>query len=76
MPVCFLTRDRKGVDPDGRGDMEALRDVEGGKTVSRVYYMRKKAIFNKREKRNAISIIDTHTQILNTLNIFNIKYLI
>jgi hypothetical protein len=32
---------RKGVDLDGREDMEELREVEGQETLFRVYCMRK-----------------------------------
>ena len=49
----FLMRDRKGVDLDGRRGGEELGGVEGGETIIRIYYVRKKSIFNKRkiEKR-------------------------
>jgi hypothetical protein len=39
-------RDRKGVDQDGRGSVEDLGEVGGGETVVRVYYVKKKSIFN------------------------------
>ena len=39
MPVCFLGRDRKGVDLHGRGRGEGIRGLGGGKTVIRIYYM-------------------------------------
>jgi hypothetical protein len=42
-------RDRKGVDPNRRGSKEELGGVEGGETIFRIYYMRKKSIFNRRE---------------------------
>jgi hypothetical protein len=32
-----------------RGSGEELRGVEGGKTIIKIYYMRKKSIFNKRK---------------------------
>lgn len=34
MPVCFLTRERKGVDLDGRGGWEDLGGVGEGKSLS------------------------------------------
>lgn len=37
----FLMADRKGVDLDGRGDMEELDGVEGREIIIRIYYMRK-----------------------------------
>ena len=42
-------RDRKGVDPDGKGDGEELGGV-GRETVIRLYCMRKESIFNKKGK--------------------------
>jgi hypothetical protein len=51
-PVCLLVRDRKGEDPDGRGDGEELGGLQGQETVIRMYYVRiKKSIFNKRKKQ-------------------------
>ena len=37
----FLMRDRKGVDLEGKGGGEELGGINGGKTVIRIYYMRK-----------------------------------
>lgn len=45
----FLTRDRKGVDWDGRGGGEGLGGVEGGETIIRIYYVRNESIFNEGE---------------------------
>lgn len=33
--LIFLVRDRKGVDPGGRGGGEHLGDLEGGETIFR-----------------------------------------
>lgn len=41
--------DRKGGDLDGKGGSQKLGRVEGGETVIRIYYMRKKSIFDKRK---------------------------
>jgi hypothetical protein len=41
MPVCFLVRDRNGVDLDERRGREELGGVEGGETMVQIYYMRK-----------------------------------
>lgn len=46
----FLMRDRKGMDPEGRGGREELGGVEGEVYIIRIDCMRKKSIFNKREK--------------------------
>lgn len=45
----FLMRDRKGLDPDGRGSREELGWTEGEKTVTRICRV-KKSIFSKRRK--------------------------
>jgi hypothetical protein len=39
------------VNPDRRGGGEGLRRVEGGETVIRIHYKRKRSIFNKRRKK-------------------------
>jgi hypothetical protein len=41
MSVYFLRRDRKGVDPDGRGCGEGVGGAEEGETIIRIYYMNK-----------------------------------
>jgi hypothetical protein len=41
-------RDRKGMDPEGRGGREELGGVEGEVYIIRIDCMRKKSIFNKR----------------------------
>ena len=46
-------RDRKKVDPDDRGSGEKLREVEGGETISSMYYVRKK-IFSMKGKKKVI----------------------
>lgn len=40
LDVCFLIKDRKGVDMDGRGDGTELGAVEGRDTVIRKYYIK------------------------------------
>lgn len=42
MTLCLLMRDRKRIDPDGRGVGKELGGVEGGRTIIRVYYVRRK----------------------------------
>lgn len=37
MPGCFLTRDRKNVDADGRGEEEEFGWVGEGETIIRLY---------------------------------------
>lgn len=48
MPVCFLRRLRKGVELDGRRGGEKLEEVEGRKTMVRIYCVGK-YIYNKKE---------------------------
>ena len=43
-------KDRKGVDPDGRGGGEKLEGEEGGETTLRIYYVRKKIFSIKGER--------------------------
>lgn len=45
-------RERKGVDPEGRGGGEELRGGGGVETIIRVCCVRKEYIFNKRKKEN------------------------
>lgn len=40
MPVCFLTRDTKNVDPDGRWSEEEFERVWKGEAIIRIYYMK------------------------------------
>lgn len=42
LEVCSLIRGREGVDPDGRGGGKELGGAEGGETIIRIYYVRKK----------------------------------
>lgn len=39
----------KGVDLDGKGGREVFEEVEEGKTIPRIYYIRKVSMLNKRE---------------------------
>lgn len=41
-------RDRRGVDPDGRGGVGELGRVEGRETLIRIHYVRKRFIFNRK----------------------------
>lgn len=50
MLVCFLTKDRKDVEPDGRGSREELG--KGNHNQNILY--EKKYFFNKRKKINVI----------------------
>lgn len=47
----FLIKDRNGVDPNARGGREEVGGVEEGKTLIRIYYMKKRIHFNKREEK-------------------------
>lgn len=40
MSVCFLWKDRKGVDMGGEGGKEGLKGEEGGVTVIRTHYIK------------------------------------
>jgi hypothetical protein len=44
-------RDRKQIDPDWKGIGKELGEVERGEIVIRIYYMRKRSIFNKRRTK-------------------------
>lgn len=48
MTACFLMRERKGMDQNGRPSGEELEGVEGRETVVKTYYI-KKSLFNKRK---------------------------
>lgn len=50
MPICFLRRDRKDVDLDGRGKGEGQGVLGGGETVIRIYCTEKR-IFNKSKRK-------------------------
>ena len=52
LEACSFLKGNRGGRSGGRERWGQLGGVEGGKTVSRVYYMRKKAIFNKRENNS------------------------
>ena len=41
MPVCFLRRNRMGVDLDGRGDGKAVERTEKGENAITICLMRK-----------------------------------
>lgn len=44
-------KDRKRTELDGREVREEIGGVEEGKIIIRIYYVKKKSVFNKREKR-------------------------
>lgn len=44
-PVCFLMRDKKWVDPDGKGCGEELGGVDTGETVIKIHHVREKIYF-------------------------------
>jgi hypothetical protein len=41
VPVCFLTRDRTGVDPVEFGGREEIGGVERRETIMRIYCLKK-----------------------------------
>lgn len=47
-------RNKKGGDLKGSGGGEELEEIEGDKTIIRIYYMRKDYILNKRERNNLL----------------------
>jgi hypothetical protein len=49
--ICFLRRDRTGMDLDGRGGGKKLGGVEGKEARIRIYCM-KKNLFSIKEKEN------------------------
>ena len=53
-------RDRKGVDMDRRGGCQELGGVEGKKTVTMIYCMRKDSIFNKAGRKTNVIISYLH----------------
>lgn len=42
-------QDRKGIDPEVRGDWEGIKEVDG--VIIRLYYVRKRSIFNKKNEK-------------------------
>lgn len=38
---CFLRKDKKGVDPEGRGGRDELEEIEDGETINRIYWVKK-----------------------------------
>lgn len=46
-----------GMDPDGKGGGEELREVEGEETIVRIYFVTKTSIFNKRGKEKSLNYI-------------------
>lgn len=48
MLVCFLTKDRKGIEPDGRASREDLGGAGGRETIIRTYCV--KNVFLIKEK--------------------------
>lgn len=49
MPFCFLRRDRRTVDSDGRGGREDIGGIGKGEVVIRIYCMKK--LFSTKEKQ-------------------------
>ena len=50
LKACFfLTKDRKEVAPDEMGNREELEGIQRGKTVIRIYYVRKRLFLIKWE---------------------------
>lgn len=72
MPLYSLMRDRKGVEPDGRGGGEELKEVEG-KTVKNI--SNKKNLFSITEKikRKKSYLLDSMTSYHNG-NFYSWKY--
>lgn len=57
LDLCsFLTRDRKIMDPHGRGDREELGEKERGKTVFRLCSVGKESLLTK-DKKLSFSIL-------------------
>ena len=50
MPVCFLMRDRKCIDPDGRRGVEKLGGIQRRETIIKIYCI-EKSIFKKTNKK-------------------------
>lgn len=47
MLVCFLIKDRKGAEPDGRGSREELGGAGGRETIIRTYCVKKYILIKK-----------------------------
>lgn len=54
MLVCFLIKDIKGVELDGRGYRGYRGGIEGGKMVIKTYYMRKNLFSLKEGKGDKV----------------------
>lgn len=52
MPICFLRKDRKGVDANGRESGKELGEGVGGKDTFRIYCMKKLFSIGKIINRN------------------------
>lgn len=50
LEACFLMREEKEIDPDGRGGKVEL-GVKRGKSIIRVYFVRKRNCSHKRETK-------------------------
>jgi hypothetical protein len=59
----FSTERQKWLDLDGQRGGEELTGVEGGETVIRIHYVRKKCIFNNNNSNNK-NIIKTPNYLL------------
>lgn len=56
MPVCFLReKPRRDVDLGGRGGGDDLGGVTGERTLTGVYHMKKKSIFNYKKENNKVN---------------------
>lgn len=42
------------MDPQGRGGREGLEGIEDGQTINRIYWVKKKSVFNKRGRKNSL----------------------
>lgn len=59
--VCFLMRDREGMDLTGGRGGEELGTGKGGETVIRINYVRKMCIFNIRGKKKRRHTVEENT---------------
>ena len=53
MSICFLIRDRRGVDLDGKWDGEELGGVKGWEMIIRIYYVEN--LFLVKEKSHTLN---------------------